>query len=117
MSFKKMRLFVGSIFLLIILIISSISVSAALNFDIQVNPIIKNFYPTQQGKYEITIINKQAIEDQYTLSFTNTPRWSVETDPMSYLSGITFKAKTSVKFFFFIITFSYYYFFFPYFFF
>ena len=46
--------------------------------------------------------NKQAIEDQYTLSFTNTPRWSVETDPMSYLSGITLKANTSVKFFLYI---------------
>ncbi|MBI5392269.1 hypothetical protein HZA96_00230 [Candidatus Woesearchaeota archaeon] len=98
MSFKKMRLFAVTLFLLVILSISSVIVSATLNFDMQVNPIIKNFYPTQQGKHEITIINKEAIDDQYTLSFTNTPRWSIETEPLSYLSGITLKPNSSVTF-------------------
>ncbi len=86
------------VFVLVIALLASFFVTAAATFDVAVNPVIKNFYPTQQGKYEVTITNKMDLPDEFSLSFTNTPKWSIETDPISYLSGIPMKANENKTF-------------------
>ncbi|MFA6888034.1 MAG: hypothetical protein WC254_00895 [Candidatus Woesearchaeota archaeon] len=57
-----------------------------------------SIYANETAVYTITVTNDKSISQNYELLVGLDPKWSYETDPMSYLSSFTVDSDSSVSF-------------------
>ena len=90
------------IFLILLMVVavgfSCPSLGAEDIFQVGVETVVNDVFPTQTAKFLVTITNLQEEDDEFKLSFGTTVKWSLTTDPISYLSGINLDAGETVTF-------------------
>ena len=72
--------------------------TSADTFNVQIDTVVNDIYPTQTAKFLITINNTLAQEDEFKFNFGAIPKWSFTTDPASYLSGVNVGAGKPITF-------------------
>ena len=72
--------------------------TSADTFNVQIDTVVNDIYPTQTAKFLITINNTLAQEDEFKFNFGAIPKWSFTTDPASYLSGVNVGAGKTITF-------------------
>ncbi|MBI2549331.1 hypothetical protein HYW21_08330 [Candidatus Woesearchaeota archaeon] len=82
---QMLRVMLGLFFLLMLSYQSS-----AQSFSIDHQATKNNIYQNETAEFLLTITNEDPDAEAFTLSFTNDPRWSIQTWPLvDYISGVT----------------------------
>lgn len=67
-------------------------------FNVEIDTVVNDIYPTQTAKFLIIITNNLTEEDEFKFNFGAIPKWSFTTDPASYLSGVNVGAGKTITF-------------------
>lgn len=75
----------------------SVSIPSAAAFEVTTTPEAV-IYPNETAEYTFTVTNPSSSDERIEPVFGLDSKWSYETDPLSYLSGFTVPAKSSLSF-------------------
>ena len=83
-------------YLWILLIVGLLSLSTALaDFQVVLTPVDDSIKTTETASFRLYIVNLGDVKDSYDFTFSSDGRWSIETDPLSHLSGVSIDSTQS----------------------
>ncbi|MEK6867984.1 MAG: hypothetical protein AABX98_04125 [Nanoarchaeota archaeon] len=83
--------------LVLVLLLSLVSIAAVTAIEVR-NTAEASIYPNETAVYTFTVKNADTRSERIELAFGLDPKWSFETDPLSYLSGFTVEADETITF-------------------